>query len=155
MVVRNNLATDYDLAGTNVTGDHNVEFTMANAGTLFVAPPFDLHLKPGTAAVDTGAPRWRRRWTSNRCVARPQGAGFDLGACEAVHAPTVSVDDVAVVEGTGSGASAVFHVTLSGSSAQAVTMGCQTYQPARRWPAATTRRRPARSRSRPARRRGP
>jgi len=124
VVVRNNLATDYSVVGINVVGDHNVEFTMATAASLFQAPPYDLHLKPGTAAVDTGSPTLAPPLDIEK-VARPQGAGFDLGAYER-FAPTVRIDDVAVVEGTGGTTSAVFTVSLSGSSAQPVTMSFQT-----------------------------
>ncbi len=124
VVVRNNLATDYSLEGTNVVGDHNVEFTLANAATLFLAPPFDLHLRPGTAAVDTGNAALAPPLDVEK-QARPQGAGFDLGAYER-FVPTVAIDDVAVTEGTGSNPSAVFTVALSGASAQAVTLGFQT-----------------------------
>ncbi len=53
VVVRNNLATDFSLAGIGIVADHNIEFT--NAAALFVAPPYDLHLRPGTAAVDSGS----------------------------------------------------------------------------------------------------
>jgi hypothetical protein len=79
VVVRNNLATDYSLAGTSIVADHNLEITHAPA--LFVAPPFDLHLRPGTSAVDAGSlalapPR------DVEGVRRPRGAGVDLGAYE-------------------------------------------------------------------------
>jgi hypothetical protein len=124
VVVRNNLATDYSLIGINVVGDHNVEFTMANAGTFFQAPPFDLHLKPGTAAVDTGSPLLAPPLDVEK-MARPQGAGFDLGAYER-FVPTVGIDDVGVVEGTGGTTTAVFTVALSSASAQAVTLAFQT-----------------------------
>jgi Calx-beta domain/Right handed beta helix region len=124
VVVRNNLATDYALAGTNVVGDHNLEFTMAGANALFLAPPFDLHLRPATAAVDTGSPTLAPPLDVEK-KARPQGAGFDLGAYER-FVPSVGIDDVAVVEGTGGTVNAVFTVSLSGASAQAVTMGFQT-----------------------------
>ena len=124
VVVRNNLATDYALAGPNVVGDHNVEFTMANAATLFLAPPFDLHLRPGTAAVDTGSATLAPPLDVEK-MTRPQGAGFDLGAYER-FLPSVGIDDVAVVEGTGGTVNAVFTVSLSGASAQAVSLGFQT-----------------------------
>lgn len=125
VVIRNNLATDYDLRGTNVVGDHNVEFTMANAANLFVAPPFDLHLRAtATAAIDTGSPTLAPALDADR-VPRPQGAGFDLGAYER-FAPTVNVDDVAIVEGTGGTTNATFTVSLSAAHALAVTMAYQT-----------------------------
>lgn len=79
VVVRNNLATDFSLQGINVVADHNLEFT--NAAVLFLAPPYNLRLLPGTAAVDTGSldlapPR------DIEGVRRPRGAGVDLGAHE-------------------------------------------------------------------------
>jgi hypothetical protein len=81
VVVRNNLATDYSLAGTNVVADHNLEFTPAAAATLFMAPPFDLHLRPSTAAVDTGSPDLAPPADVEN-LRRPQGAAVDLGAHE-------------------------------------------------------------------------
>ena len=79
VVVRNNLAADYSLAGTGIVADHNFEFT--NAPALFVAPPYDLRLLAGSAAENTGnatgaPPR------DLLGVSRPQGAAFDLGAYE-------------------------------------------------------------------------
>ena len=80
VVVRNNLATDYSLAGNNIVADHNIEFT--NAAALFVAPPFDLHLRPGTAAVNTGSPELAPPLDVEG-IRRPQGPGVDRGAYEA------------------------------------------------------------------------
>ena len=79
VVVRNNLSTDFSLAGNNVVGDHNIEFT--NAAALFLAPPFDLHLKPGTPAVNSGNPLLAPP-VDVEGVPRPQGPGIDLGAYE-------------------------------------------------------------------------
>jgi parallel beta-helix repeat protein len=81
VVVRNNLATDYSLQGTNVTNDHNTELAN-NLAAYFVNPAaFDLHLRAGSPAIDAGigtlAPS-----TDRDGVGRPQGAGFDLGAFE-------------------------------------------------------------------------
>ncbi len=81
VVVRNNLATDYSLDGTNLVSDHNLEFTMQNAGALFAAPPYDLHLLAGTAAVDSGSADLAPV-VDIEGVPRPQGAGYDLGAYE-------------------------------------------------------------------------
>jgi hypothetical protein len=124
VVIRNNVATDYDLQGTNVVGDHNLEFTMAQAPTFFVAPPFDMHLKPGTAAVDTGIATLAPPLDVEK-VPRPQGAAYDLGAYER-FAPTVSVDDTAAVEGTGANTNAVFTVRLSANAVQQATVAFQT-----------------------------
>jgi hypothetical protein len=124
VIVRNNLATDFDAYGTNVTSDHNLEFTMANAGTYFAAPPFDLHLKPATAAVDTGNPALAPPLDVEK-VARPQGAGFDLGAYER-FVPTLAIGAVSVPEGNFGQANAVLPVTLSGAAGQTVTVSFAT-----------------------------
>jgi hypothetical protein len=79
VVVRNNLSADLSLEGDNVTGDHNLVFD--DATTLFVAPPFDLHLVPGAEAIDAGNPELAPD-TDIEGRARPQGAGYDLGAYE-------------------------------------------------------------------------
>jgi len=79
VVVRNNLATDYTLDGDNVVDDHNL--VIEDAALLFVAPPFDLHLRAGAAALDGGSPTLAPPLDIEQRV-RPQGAGFDLGAYE-------------------------------------------------------------------------
>jgi hypothetical protein len=81
VIVRNNLATDYSLVGTNIVADHNVEFTGATAPSLFVAPPYDLHLRAGSPAIDAGSTDLAPVLDVER-VSRPQGAGVDLGAYE-------------------------------------------------------------------------
>jgi hypothetical protein len=83
VVVRNNLATDFSLEGDGLVADHNLEIGGATA--LFVAPPFDLHLRPGTAAVDTGSPDLAPARDAEG-VRRPSGAGVDLGAYERCRA---------------------------------------------------------------------
>jgi hypothetical protein len=82
VVVRNNLATDYSLAGTNVVADHNVEFTNAGAATLFVAPPFDLRLRTASPALDAGSAALAPLFDVEG-LRRPQGPAVDLGAYEA------------------------------------------------------------------------
>lgn len=79
ILVRNNLATDFSLAGNALVTDHNLEFS--NAAPLFVAPPFDLHLRAGAAAIDSGSATLAPSLDADR-VPRPQGAGFDIGAYE-------------------------------------------------------------------------
>jgi hypothetical protein len=52
-----------------------------DASALFVAPPFDLHLVAGAAAIDTGSPDLAPN-IDVEGRPRPQGAGYDLGAYE-------------------------------------------------------------------------
>ncbi len=59
--------------------DHNVE--IQDAAALFEAPPFDLRLKSGSAAIDAGSPTQAPPRDADR-FPRPQGDGFDLGAYE-------------------------------------------------------------------------
>ncbi len=79
VVVRNNLSADFELSGNNLTIDHNIQFD--DASLLFVAPPFDLHLVPGAAAIDAGSPDLAPD-IDVEGRHRPQGAGYDLGAYE-------------------------------------------------------------------------
>jgi hypothetical protein len=80
VVVRNNLATDYAVSGTGIVTDHNFEIT--NPAALFVAPPFDVHLRAdAAAALDAGAAALAPSRDADG-IARPQGAAVDLGAYE-------------------------------------------------------------------------
>jgi parallel beta-helix repeat protein len=80
VVVRNNLATDYSIAGTSITQDHNVELT--NLTSYFVNPAaFDLRLRAGSPAINAGSAALAPT-TDRDGVARPQGGAFDLGAYE-------------------------------------------------------------------------
>jgi hypothetical protein len=83
VIVRNNLATDYQInsSGVNITQDHNVTITAANAAKLFVAPPYDLRLRSGSPAIDAGVST-SAPLIDIQQTARPQGAAFDLGAYE-------------------------------------------------------------------------
>jgi len=80
VVVRNNLATDYSITGTNITQDHNIEIT--NLATHFVNPAtFDLHLRAGSPAIDGGASALAPALDRDQ-VSRPRRAAFDIGAYE-------------------------------------------------------------------------
>ncbi|MDI1483388.1 right-handed parallel beta-helix repeat-containing protein [Polyangium sp. y55x31] len=102
VVVRNNLATDLQLEGTNVTDDHNTKLELADLATFFVAPAsFDLHLLPGSPAVDTGSPEMAPALDIEG-IPRPQGAGVDLGAYE-WHEPGVGPVDGGIGGNGGAG----------------------------------------------------
>jgi len=78
-VVRNNLATAFTSAA-QVRQENNLK--IQDPAALFVDPAhFDVHLRPGAAAIDAGssldAPRLDRDG-----IPRPQGQGVDLGAYE-------------------------------------------------------------------------
>lgn len=79
VVVRNNLAADYSLAGNGIVADHNLEFT--NAAALFVAPPYDLRLLAGSAGENAGSGMLAPGRDVLR-VPRPQAGIWDLGAFE-------------------------------------------------------------------------
>lgn len=81
VVVRNNLAMDFSIGGEQISNDHNVVFALADAGDHFVAPPYDLHLKSDSPAVDAGSPDQAPPLDVER-LPRPFGAGWDLGAHE-------------------------------------------------------------------------
>lgn len=81
VVVRNNLAMSFVLSGINLVNDHNLQFTHANAASLFVAPPYDLRLRADSPAIDAGSAELAPTHDALG-VPRPQGAGIDLGAYE-------------------------------------------------------------------------
>ncbi|MEB2323231.1 MAG: right-handed parallel beta-helix repeat-containing protein, partial [Sorangiineae bacterium] len=90
VVVRNNLATAFKVSGTNVTEDHDTKLT--DLAAFFVDPAsFDLHLLPNAPAVDTGSAELAPPLDADG-IARPQGAGVDLGAYE-WHDPSVEPAD--------------------------------------------------------------
>ena len=84
VVVRNNLATDFSISGINITEDHNLEFT--DADSLFVNPPYNLHLLEAAQAVDTGSSVLAPALDADQ-VPRPQGPEVDLGAYEWAGGP--------------------------------------------------------------------
>jgi MYXO-CTERM domain-containing protein len=71
---------------------------------------FDLHLLPGSAAVDTGSPDMAPALDAEG-IARPQGKGIDLGAYE-WHEP--GVDPVDVGSGGNGGAGGAGATTGAG-----------------------------------------
>ena len=80
-VVRNNLTTALNNS-EQVVEESNITFAMDESATFFVDPlSFDLHLREGAPAVDTGtatsAPDLDRD-----LIPRPQGEGVDVGAYE-------------------------------------------------------------------------
>jgi hypothetical protein len=102
VIVRNNLATDYDLSGTAITDDHNTTLAPSMLAAFFVSPtgPFDLHLLPNAPAIDTGSADQAPLLDADG-IARPQGNGVDLGAYE-WHAPAVvPVDGGAAMDAAG------------------------------------------------------
>jgi len=100
-VVRNNLATDFTSADT-VTEDHNT--VIEDAAALFVdVAGHDLHLREGAAVIDQGGTELAPALDADR-IARPQGAGIDLGAYE-WHEPGVQpIDGGAPAGGAGGSA---------------------------------------------------
>jgi hypothetical protein len=81
VVVRNNLATDYSLEGIGIVADHNTEFTSAQAAALFVAPPYDLHLRATSSAVNSGSDDLAPEVDAEG-VPRPRDGAVDRGAYE-------------------------------------------------------------------------
>ena len=51
VIARNNLVSDFSLAGNNLLTDHKLELVCANAGALFVAPPYGSHPLRAAAAL--------------------------------------------------------------------------------------------------------
>ena len=87
VVVRNNLATDYQISGVDIVADHNL--LIQDPASLFVAPPFDVHPKAGSAAIDAGSAALAPVRDADR-IPRPQGNGTDLGATSAARAASSS-----------------------------------------------------------------
>ncbi len=89
VVVRNNLATQFSLGGVDITADHNLQID--DAGALFLAPPYDLHLLAPSAAVDAGSPDLAPL-SDIEGTPRPQGSAPDLGAYEVCSSCLVFAD---------------------------------------------------------------
>ncbi|HET6332866.1 MAG TPA: right-handed parallel beta-helix repeat-containing protein [Polyangiales bacterium] len=90
VLIRNNLATDYSIAGDDLTQDHNTE--LKDLAMYFVDPAkLDLHLKAGAAAIDQGSADQAPALDAER-ISRPQGGAIDLGAYES-HDPSVKPSD--------------------------------------------------------------
>ncbi len=84
-------------------------------------------LQAGSPAIDAGSPASPA--VDQRGVARPIGAGFDIGAFEGtvgVALPTLSINSVAAAEGNAGTSTLTFTVTLSASSTQTVTVNFAT-----------------------------
>jgi hypothetical protein len=114
VLIRNNLATDYDLTGTAIVQDHNTTLTN-NLAAFFVDPTkFDLHLLRTAPAVDTGSADQAPALDADR-IPRPQGSAVDLGAYE-WHDPSVEPDAGADAGGAGTGGAAGTGVDAGGKS---------------------------------------
>lgn len=121
VVVRNNLATDYDVSGTNVMQDHNV--TLKNdLATYFVksVAPWDLHLLPTSPAIDQGSSDQAPPLDADK-VPRPQGAGVDLGAYEWHDGSVIPTGGSGGGAGTGGNAGAAGAAGGSGGTASGGT----------------------------------
>ncbi len=80
-VVRNNLTTALANSDT-VTEESNITFSMDEAREYFVdVDAFDLHLREGAAAIDSGSDAGAPELDRDR-IPRPQGDGVDVGAYE-------------------------------------------------------------------------
>jgi len=102
VVVRNNIATDFSVSGTNITSDHNAEITMADLAQYFVNPAaHDLHLLETSPAVNAGSSELAPPIDRDG-IPRPQGPAVDLGAYE-WHDPSVVPIDAGVDAGSEDG----------------------------------------------------
>jgi hypothetical protein len=150
VVVRNNLATDYDLTGTAIADDHNTTLTSATLASFFVSPTgrFDVHLLPNAPAIDTGSAEQVPALDADG-IPRPQGTGIDLGAYEWHTLDVVSVDAGAgstggtggpagtgatpASTGSGTGGSSAGTASRSGSSGCACSLNAPEVAP-HSWP---------------------
>jgi parallel beta-helix repeat protein len=106
VIVRNNLATAFNVKGTNVVQDHNTTLAAGDLVTHFVAPTapiWDVRLLKTAPAVDKGSTEQAPALDADK-IPRPQGAGFDLGAYE-WHDGSVTPSGGGTGGGSGGGAS--------------------------------------------------
>ena len=81
-VVRNNIAANYYVGGTNVVADHNIDIDDYNPEELFVDyRNYDLRHRAGSPAIDAGSATLAPSTDING-NRRPQGSGYDIGAYE-------------------------------------------------------------------------
>lgn len=81
-LVRNNLATGYDVGAAGVSEDHNIQLSYSEYADYFVdAESFDFRLIEGALAVDTGTSELAPEMDITN-TPRPQGQTIDLGAYE-------------------------------------------------------------------------
>ncbi len=116
VIVRNNLTTDLDVSGTNVTEDHNTVLAKTDFASYFVdAAKWDLHLLQTAPAVDQGSTDQAPSHDADN-IPRPQGAGIDLGAYE-WHEPNVQPDGGSGGVGAGGGSGGSVSGGAAGQSA--------------------------------------
>ncbi len=133
-LVRNNLTTDLDVSGTNVTEDHNTVLSESDFAAYFVdAAAWDLHLLENAPAVDQGSPDQAPSHDADE-IPRPQGGGIDLGAFE-WHEPGVEPEGGSGgtgggggggVGGSGGTSAAGGEAQVGGESDDAGGCGCRT-----------------------------
>jgi parallel beta-helix repeat protein len=113
-LVRNNLTAKLSLVAGGATEDHNPTVKDIDWPALFAdVATFDYHLVEGATAIDAGSAD-QAPATDHDGVARPQGAGVDLGAYEWSAAPAA---------GGGSGASGAAGAGTAGAAGNAATGG--------------------------------
>ena len=81
-MVRNNIAANYYVGGTNVVADHNIDIADYDPDALFMDyRNYDLRHRVGSPAIDSGSNIYAPDRDING-ISRPQGAGYDIGAYE-------------------------------------------------------------------------
>jgi hypothetical protein len=127
-VVRNNLTTALNLAASGVVEDHNL--ILDDPARFFVdVAAFDLHLLPGSPAIDVGSNELAPA-IDIEGIPRPQGSGIDVGAYE-WHDGSVTPDAGSGGGGrAGGGASTAAGGTAQGTGAAAQSTGGGANAPA-------------------------